>query len=171
MKIILIYNFRKLIMTHKLVDFVPSSEIDRAVKSVIAKHGLTKEDFKRADDDGNKDGGEDEVLEELFSQKSVSPPPGESSVCDEQEFYKSVLILSGLVSLVSSQSSLQTKLMMLDSSVDQQPENNIVFSTLTFVTRFLCPDMSRLYPEQCWTWVTEAVKTVLALTKLELDHR
>lgn len=176
----------------KVTEYVSTTEITRTLLAVLRNHQIFKEDMDKIkeipDPEGvaifdsggiNEEATEDSILGDLFSQRSVgederSYPSKSKTNISKDQFFQSVLLLKGLVSLLSQHNNPMDKLNIIHPEVlgySQQDDNcNIVFGLLTFVSDFLFSDQDEDRPDSLWMWMREGVSAVIALTNENMSH-
>ena len=182
----------------KVTEYITSTDIVRTFLSVMRNHQITEEDLNVKENTGS-DGAigknslecdideetEDSILGNLFSQRSVSSSQDENSPdlskseikISETQFYQSVFVIKGLVTLLSQQNNSSDKLNFLNLEVlgySQDENSNIVFGLLTFISSILFSDQSvsshSLESNSLWKWMKEGVSAVIDLTNENLSH-
>ena len=182
-------------MGDKLVSYVGSQDITKAVLQVLREKGLSDEDVAKVCfeenkesnsnpdvdeeqevdghslDDNCKDDDDDIILGELFSKGDTEEIP---QIISKSTFCQAVLMIKGVVSLLSQNPNIADKNVFLDVDVFKtEIENeNIVYLILSYISNFLFGRRTDQEPMEDGDlkWINEGVKAVVDIVNESIPH-
>ena len=184
-------------MGDKLVSYVGSQDITKAVLQVLREKGLSDEDVAKVcleenkernsnpdldeeqevDDhsleDNCEDDDDDKILGELFS-KGDTATEEIPLIITKSTFCQAVLMIKGVVSLLSQNTNIADKNVFLDVDVFKtEIENeNIVYLILSYISNFLFGRRTDQEPMEDGDlkWINEGVKAVVDIVNESIPH-
>ena len=180
-------------MGDKLVPYASSHYISQAVLKFLREKGITDEDLikvgyyedsehiekfatnnelndkSRPSLSSEKSDNEDKILEELFSKGDTQEVP---NLISHSMFCQAVLLLKGVVSLLSQETNIGEKHLVLDVDVlkTDNENDNIVYLILSYVNNCLFDSEIPSMNDGHLKWIHEGVTAVVEIVNESLAH-